>query len=82
MISAWRLQWTEPALRALRSLPWQQGARVDATVQRFAQTGEGDLVRLPTDHAVTIRLRATPYFVFMTADPTAHALTVWSIYRF
>jgi hypothetical protein len=81
MTPAWQLQWTAPAVRGLRSIPWQQAARVDAAVQSFARTGDGDLVRLPADHAVTLRLRVAPYFVVMTADRMAHLLTVRSIYR-
>lgn len=82
MISRWQVQWAEPALRTLYSLPWQQAARIDKAILQFAQSGEGDLIRLSGDHLSLIRLRASTQFVVMSADRSARTLTVWSIYRF
>ncbi len=55
--------------------------RVDAAVQRFAETGEGRVLRLRTDDAVTLRLHVPPYGVRFTLDPYDGWLTVWSVYE-
>lgn len=41
----WRVEWSYPALAALRAIPWRQAARVDAAVQRLAEHNEGELCR-------------------------------------
>jgi hypothetical protein len=65
----------------LYAIHWREGARVDAAVQRFAEIGEGDLVRLRDDDAVTVRLRVPPYGTRITLDRIDGILTVWSVYR-
>jgi hypothetical protein len=65
----------------LYAIHWREGARVDAAVLRFAETGEGDLVRLREDDAVTVRLRVPPYGARLTLDRIGGILTVWSVYR-
>ncbi len=77
----WRICWSIPAERMLRQIPWRDGARVDAAIMRFAETGEGDVLRLRTDDAVTLRLRVAPYGVRFTLDRFEGVLTVWSIYK-
>jgi mRNA-degrading endonuclease RelE of RelBE toxin-antitoxin system len=77
----WKLDWSIPARISLRKIPWHDAQRVDAAVQELARTGHGHLVRLPTDAAVTLRLRVAPYFVRMTLDPWEGVLVVWSVYR-
>lgn len=77
----WYVQWSEPAERTLRQIPWRDAARVDAAVQHFAETGEGEIVRLRTDDAVTLRLRVAPHGVRFTLDRFDGVLTVWSVYR-
>ncbi len=45
----WNLSWSVLAVEALRAIPWRDAARVDAAMMRFAQTGEGDIERIPDD---------------------------------
>ncbi len=78
---SWRVEWLEPAVQSLRQMPWRQAARVDAAVQRFAETGEGQVARLSTDDAVTLRLRVSPYVARLTLDPSERTLFVWIVYR-
>ena len=78
---AWRIEWLALAHRALLEIPWRDAARVDAAVQRFASTGEGDVVRLPTDDALTLRLRVPPYTVRMSLDRWQATIHVWVVYR-
>jgi hypothetical protein len=80
-VSAWRIEWLEPGRRSLLDLPWRDAARVDEAVQRFAATGEGDVVRLRTDDAVTLRLRVPPYTVRMSLDRWEATIRVWVVYR-
>ena len=78
---SWRLCWSETARAGLLRLGWRDAARVDAAIQELARTGEGHLVRLPGDHAVTVRLRVPPYAVRLTLDPLEGVAYVWAVYR-
>lgn len=77
----WLIRWAIPAVRTLMRLPWRDAARVDAAIQGFAETGQGDVVRLRVDDAVTLRLRVKPYWVRFTLDRYEGVLTVWSVYE-
>jgi mRNA-degrading endonuclease RelE of RelBE toxin-antitoxin system len=79
---SWRIVWTEPALRSLQSILWQDAARIDAAVIAYAETGLGDVRRLPTDDAVTVRLRLGDYRVRLTLDANEGVMWVWIVYRF
>jgi mRNA-degrading endonuclease RelE of RelBE toxin-antitoxin system len=73
--------WGRPAIQALLSMPWRDAERVDAAVMRFAETGSGEVRRLPEDHPFTRRLRVEGYRVRMVLDPGARRLWVVMIYR-
>jgi hypothetical protein len=73
--------WGGPAIRALQSIPWRDGVRVDAAVTRFAQTGEGDVIELPDDEPRVRRLCVDGYRVRMVIDPAAGRLWVVMVYR-
>lgn len=77
----WHIRWSYPGERTLLQIPWREASRVDAAIMRFAETGAGDIVRLRTDDAVTLRLRVAPYGVRFTLDRVSGVLTVWSIYK-
>ncbi len=81
-MSRWRLCWSETAIASLVRLGLRDASRVDAAILRLARTGEGDLVRLPADHAVTVRLRVPPYAVRFTLDPIEGVAYVWAVYKF
>jgi len=79
---SWRVEWSAPAERSLLNMPWKDATRVDAAVQRLASTGQGDLVRLPEDHAVTLRLRVKPYIALLSLDRQQGILHVINVYTF
>lgn len=77
----WRVEWLAPAAESLRRIPWRDAARVDAAVQQFAAAGRGEVTRLATDDAVTLRLRVPPYVARMSAVREERTLYVWIVYR-
>jgi hypothetical protein len=64
----------------LRFMPWREAARVDAAVQRFAETGEGDLEWVKGSRA-NYRLLVPGYGILIELDAEAHVLDVWSVTR-
>jgi mRNA-degrading endonuclease RelE of RelBE toxin-antitoxin system len=73
--------WGEPAIRALLSIPWRDAERIDAAVMRLAETGLGNVQRLPEDNPLTRRLRVGSYRVRLVLDSRAAKLWVVMIYR-
>ena len=55
--------WTKPAQRDVGSLSADVTQRVIAAVDRFAETGHGDVERLKGEHPPTLRLRVGDYRV-------------------
>ena len=78
---SWRLVWAETAEEALRRMDWRVAARVDAALINLAATGRGQLRRLPTDDAVTVRFAVPPYFVRLIVDRRDKVFFVVAIYR-
>ncbi len=62
-------------------MPWRDAARVDAAVQQFAATGEGQLSRVYAADPRALRLRVSPYAVRVYLDPDASVLTVGGIFH-
>ncbi|WP_437727687.1 hypothetical protein [Sorangium sp. So ce861] len=77
---SWELEWSDPARASLMRMSPTDAQRVDAAVQHLARTGEGEFIRLPDDHAVTLRLRVDPYVVRLTLDLVDGVLSVLSVY--
>jgi hypothetical protein len=73
--------WSIPAERALLELPWRSAARVAREVQHFAETGEGDVRRVPDATEAPLRLRIAPYLVRLSLDKASRTLMVWSVTR-
>lgn len=42
----WKLVWTRPALRDMKKLDPTMARRIREGLNRFAETGQGDVVRL------------------------------------
>jgi mRNA-degrading endonuclease RelE of RelBE toxin-antitoxin system len=76
----WRIDWSHPALAALRSIPWRDAARVDAAVQRLALLNEGEILRVK-EHPTAARLRVGPYIAYINLDRFSGTLSVWHVYR-
>jgi hypothetical protein len=53
---------------------------VDAAVQRFAETGEGDLEWVEGSRA-DYRLLVPGYSILIELDAAAHVIEVWSVTR-
>jgi hypothetical protein len=75
------IYWTPAARWALRAMPWRDAARVDAAVQQFAGTGEGQLTRVYERDPRALRLHVAPYAVRLYLDTDSGALTVGWIFR-
>ncbi|MEP7127143.1 MAG: hypothetical protein ABJE95_39785 [Byssovorax sp.] len=73
--------WTPAAQGALLAMPWRDAARVDAAVQRFAATGEGQLSRVFANDPRALRLRVAPYAVRLLLEPETGSLIVGWIFR-
>ena len=81
MTDAPEIHWTPAALWVFRAIPWHDATRVDAAVQRFAATGEGQLTRVYERDPRALRLHVSPYLVRLFLDPDAAVLTVSWIFR-
>jgi mRNA-degrading endonuclease RelE of RelBE toxin-antitoxin system len=68
--------WRSPARRELRRLDPPERSRVIAAVERFAETGEGDIRRLTDVSPPQNRLRVGPWRVRLTVDQQALVLHV------
>jgi hypothetical protein len=75
------IYWTPAARWALLAMPWRDAARVDAAVQQFAATGEGQLSRVFAADPRALRLRISPYAARLFLDPETCVLTVGWIFR-
>jgi len=64
-----RLEWHPVAIHDLREIHWRAGARIDAAVMRFAETGEGTIERSPTDpRRIRLRVRGAVALIFVAHD--------------
>jgi mRNA-degrading endonuclease RelE of RelBE toxin-antitoxin system len=72
-----RIAWSYPALITLYDLPMHSAMLVDRAVIRFAETGEGDVERIPPYY----RLRVGMYRVRFTVDLEAGTMNVLFLYR-
>lgn len=68
--------WRSPARRELRRLDPPEQRRVIAAVERFAETGQGDILRLIDVRPPQHRLRVGPWRVRLTVDQQAMVLHV------
>ncbi len=79
-MSSWEIVWSYPAAWMLRAIPWRQAARVDAAVQRFAQTGAGDIERIGESMRF-LRLHVLPFMLHLEVNADEGILRVWSLSR-
>ena len=76
----WAIRWRHAAALKLRYIPWREAARVDAAVQRFAETGDGDLEWVKGSRA-DYRLLISVYSVLLELDTESRTIDVWSVTR-
>lgn len=75
----YRLLWTARARKDLKKLDPQNRSRVVKGLERFAESGEGDLVRLTDVEPPEWRLRVGPWRVRLAIDAGAAALEIYRI---
>jgi hypothetical protein len=73
----WQIEWSYGAVAALKMIPWRQAARVDAAVQCFARTGEGNIEWIGAGRDA--RLYVPPYVVKLDLNFDARLIRVWSL---
>jgi mRNA-degrading endonuclease RelE of RelBE toxin-antitoxin system len=69
--------WHPAAEHQLMELGWHPSESVDAAVIRFAETGQGDVERVPPYY----RLRVGVYRVRFTIDREVRTMNVLYVYR-
>lgn len=80
MPDPFQIDWSYPARWSLRQIHWEEAARVDAAVQRFAATGEGHVERVrgaPTG----LWLKLPPWVVRLSIDASSQTVVVWWVCR-
>ncbi|WP_394823704.1 hypothetical protein [Pendulispora albinea] len=73
-------RWGFLAVQDLKRMPWRAAAKVDAAIQRFAETGEGDLRWVSVNGVREFRLYVPPYFAWVSVDEDE--LLVWRVLRY
>jgi len=72
----WNLEWTSRALKDVRKLDPSHRGRIVAALERYARSGEGDIVQLsgidPPEH----RLRVGDWRIRFQRDPTRTVLLI------
>jgi mRNA interferase RelE/StbE len=63
-----KIAWSERARTDIRRLDWETAMRIFAALQRFAETGEGDVKKLQGESS-DLRLRIGDYRVRFTEEP-------------
>lgn len=77
----WTLHFTRRALKDLRKLDKQDQKRVLAGLERFAESGSGDVVRLTDVQPPEWRLRLGDWRARFTQVPDAGRLVILRILR-
>ena len=72
-----RIAWNYPALIALYELRMHSAMLVDRAVIRFAETGEGDVRKIPPYY----QLRVGAFRVFFAVDREARTMNVLFLHR-
>jgi mRNA-degrading endonuclease RelE of RelBE toxin-antitoxin system len=75
-----RLDWSPAARRELKRLPAPDRERVLRTVNRFEQSGQGDVVKLTGVDPPEYRLRVGPWRVRFEWDQAAGIVIVLHVY--
>lgn len=73
---SFRVVWRSPALRELRRLDPPDQRRIIAAIERFSQTGEGDVQRLTGISPPQHRLRIGPWRFRFALNREAQALEI------
>jgi mRNA interferase RelE/StbE len=75
----WRVVWTPRALKDLEKLDRPVQERLLKSIERFAETGSGDAIRLVDIHPPEWRLRAGDWRVRFQQDPAEGVLWILRI---
>jgi mRNA-degrading endonuclease RelE of RelBE toxin-antitoxin system len=77
----WQLVWTPHALKDIRKLDGVTRERIVSLLERFAETGIGDVLQLTDVHPPEWRLRVGDWRIRFRKDPTQATLMVLRILR-
>lgn len=73
---SWSLEWTSRALRDLRKLDGPIRSRIVTALERYARSGEGDVLQLAAIEPPEHRLRVGDWRVRFRRDPTRTILII------
>ena len=76
---SWSLAWTSRARKDLRKLGGQTSSRVVEALDRYAQTGTGDVVQLTDVKPPEYRLRVGSWRVRFRRDPGRARLVIFRV---
>lgn len=76
----WQVEWGFAARGVLLNMPWREATLVDASVLRFAASGQGDMARIANEPR-GLWLRASGYVMRLRLDPDARTILVLYVIR-
>jgi hypothetical protein len=79
-MSNWEIRWSYPAKWMLGAIGWHEAERVDGAVERFADTGAGN-VEWMGESRRHMRLYVPPFVLHLELDADEGLLRVWSVSR-
>jgi mRNA-degrading endonuclease RelE of RelBE toxin-antitoxin system len=73
---SWSLVWTSRSLKDLRKIDGQIRSRIVAAVERYANSGAGDVLQLTAIDPPEYRLRVGDWRVRFRREPAQNALVI------
>ena len=77
----WELVWTRPGRKDLRTLDTAEARRILHALERYCQTGHGDIARIVNATPPRSRIRVGRHRVIVRFDDDLHQLHVVRIHR-
>jgi len=81
-VKRWNVAWSSQAEADLRNIHWDTAGRIDASLMRLAETGEGTLRKVVLHDQVWSALLLWPYAALVTRDKAARTILVWRVVRY
>jgi hypothetical protein len=76
---SWEIKLSPQAKSYLESIHWEDYALVAAATINYAETGEGEVERVPEERPGTLWLHVGLYVAMITLDRPAHVLCIWVV---
>jgi mRNA-degrading endonuclease RelE of RelBE toxin-antitoxin system len=77
---SWAHEWHPVAEDDLRRMHWREAARVDAAVQRLAESGQGRVEPVRGERNL-YRLRVSRSVVLFARDSASRTIRVWRVFK-